>query len=212
MPTHADRRRSSLAALLRSSRRAAPHARGAAEAATTPRPARSGRRCAPACSQDRPIAHRRPTLSSTLDAPARAEDAAVVPIAIRARLAADRAHAPIEQALADHRQQPVADRGDLPVHAAQRPRRHRDARARRRIHLRARDRRDQRRPALHGDALRQGLGRLLGAAGQGRAGGAGRRSARCACASTATCSRGQPAAGAADDQPPQPLRAWRWTS
>jgi len=37
--------------------------------------------------------------------------------------------APYQQALPDHRQQPVADCGDLLVHAGQRPRRHRDPRA-----------------------------------------------------------------------------------
>ena len=101
----------------------------------------------------------------TLDTPKRAEDAAIVPLAIRRAVPADQG-ALYRNDLAHHRQQSVADRSGVSLHAGKRPRRHRDADPDRGVHVRPRGRADQRRQALHGRQLRQGVGRLLGAGGQ----------------------------------------------
>ena len=77
--------------------------------------------------ENKPIAAA-PAEMLLLEAPARAIDAAVVPIAIRAKLAAERSAA-CAQALPDHRCQPVAGLRHLRLHAGQRPCRRRDARA-----------------------------------------------------------------------------------
>ncbi len=111
-----------------------------------------------------------------------------------------------QQALPDHRREPVAHLRDLPVLAGKRPRRDRDACARRCLLARARHRRDQRRAAVRGDALREGLGRLLGAGRRRRAGGGG------LARPDALSRRGRPegphaGAGPADDRPPQPFRS-----
>ncbi len=70
--------------------------------------------------------------------------------------------------LAHHRQQSVADRRRVPLHAGERPCRHRDPDPDRGVHLCPCGCADERRKAVHGRQLRQGVGRLLGARGQGR--------------------------------------------
>ena len=70
--------------------------------------------------------------------------------------------------LAHHRQQSVADRRGIPLHAGERSRRHRDPHPGRAVHACPRGCADQRRQAVHGRQLHQGIGRLLGAGGQGR--------------------------------------------
>ena len=104
-----------------------------------------------------------------------------------------------------HRRKSAADSRPLPLHAGERPRRIQHPRAGQRLHQHPRDRRDERRRAVHGQALRQGFRRVLRPGGQGPrrgAGPAGEDEAspiRCA-GSRRTQSR--PVAG----QPPEPHR------
>ena len=125
------------------------------------RPRRTpGRRWRRRFSTDRPSATAAPLLA--IDAPYRAEDAALVPVGLHSLPPDDdtRQHSPHH---AGDRPEPVAARGRvlagreqrhaLPVHAG----------ARRRLHQRPRRGGTQRRPTLRDAAVRQGGRRMLGA-------------------------------------------------
>ncbi len=116
-----------------------------------------------------------------LEAPARAQDAATVPITIRAQFpqTADR-YIDKVWLVVDNNPSPIAaifqftrrsGRADIETRI----------RVEQYTHVQG-DRRDQRRLALHGEPLREGRGRLLGSAGPDAA-GRQRASARCAFSS-----------------------------
>ena len=98
----------------------------------------------------------------TLEAPYRAEDAAVVPLTVRipASIARDVKSLTL---VIDKNPAPVA--ADVPLRRGRRQRRAHavDPRAHRHVFQRPRRGRDRRRQAAHGDEVREGLGRLLGA-------------------------------------------------
>jgi len=93
--------------------------------------------------------------------------------------------------LADRRQQPVADRGGVPFHAGERPRRHRDAHSDRGIHACPCSGADERREAVHGRELRQASGGCSASAGKDAL-VPSPTSAKCAFASTSPQVPGSP--------------------
>ena len=135
-----------------------------------------------------------------LAAPERAHDAALVPLTIEALIAqTPERYIKTVHLLIDRNPAPLA--ADLPPEPRQRRRDARDPGADQRVHQRPRDRRDQRRRALHGEPLRQGRGRLLGAGAQGPR--AGDRPARPDEAQPQGLPAEPAQPGPAADQPPE---------
>ena len=129
---------------------------------------RRGATSARCCSR---IARSRTARASSIWPPQRAHDAAIVPIEIVAEIPqTPERHIRTVHLVIDQNPAPVAGVFHLSPRAAA-PARH--AGAHQRIHQRPRHRRDQRRPAVHGQPVREGIGRLLGAGAQGPRAGDG---------------------------------------
>ena len=104
-----------------------------------------------------------------LVAPKRAEDAALVPVDLNCPRARGRRSG--QGGHARDRREPGAARGNIHVRRGSPLVRSLDTDAGEFVFVRARDRRNQRRQAPHGQSLRQGGRRLLGARRQGHGGG-----------------------------------------
>ena len=139
-----------------------------------------------------------------IEAPKRAQDAALVPVDIYidpgqgAGRHQGRHH--------DHRRQPGAGGGDVPDRQGRRRHPSVDPRPRQRLFLSARHRRDAQRRTPHGPDLRQGVRRMLGAGGQEHRRGAGLDGQDEAAPVSARGDDDEGAGIAADDPPSRTIR------